>query len=95
MNQERKETLIRIPVGIISWIILELWGMLIVVIVILNFLYTLFSGKRHKDLARFANIYVSFVYSTIRYISFTTNERPFPFNSLGKPKDSVDLKSKN
>lgn len=95
MKKERKEALLRIPIGIISWTIVELWGVLICVIILFQFLYSLFTGKRNKDLANFANIYVSFAYSTIRYISFTTNERPFPFNKLGKVKDNVDLKFQN
>lgn len=93
MNKERLEALIRIPVGIVSWIIVELWGILATILVVLSFIYTIFTGKRHKGMADFVNKFVSYMYSTLRYISFTTNQRPFPFNKLEKPIEKVDMKS--
>ena len=86
---ERKEALMRILVGIISGIILAFWGFLMRVIVIIHFLYVLFANKRNKDLAEFSNSWNTFTYNFMRYMTFTTNKRPFPFTNLGKNKDSV------
>jgi len=86
---ERKEALMRILVGIISGIIWAFWGFLMRVIVIIHFLYVLFANKRNKDLAEFSNSWNTFTYNFMRYMTFTTNKRPFPFTNLGKNKDPV------
>lgn len=95
MDIERKEALLRIPIGIVCAIIAELWGALIVFIVIVNWFFTLFSAKRNKDLANFANIYINYIYKFSRYMTFNTNERPFPFNKLGKEMEKFDSKYQN
>ena len=51
---ERKEAWFRIIVLIVSGIILELWGYLIVVLAVINWLITIFSGKRNKGIANFS-----------------------------------------
>ena len=94
MKKERKEALVRIPLMFLFWIIAELWGFLVVVLAIVNFIITLFTNKRNKNISEFTNLYVSYVYSNIRYLFFTTNERPWPFNKL-KEMEKVDFKFQN
>ena len=74
----------RIPVLIVSGIVLEVWGYLIVVLIIINFFNTIFTGKRLKDISKLTEIWNTQVYVFLRYIGFVTNERPFPFEKLGK-----------
>lgn len=81
---ERTEALMRIIVAIISGIILGLWKALIQLIVILLWFIAIFTGKRNKDLANFCEIWNTQIYIYLRYLTFVSNERPFPFNSLGK-----------
>jgi len=81
---ERGEALMRIVVGIISGIILVVWRYLIFVLVIINFFYTLFSGKRMKEIAEMSEIWNTQWYIFQRYLIFVSNERPFPFNKLEK-----------
>lgn len=90
MNRERKEAFMRILVGIVSGIILELWGYLVVVVAIFHWLYVIFTGRRSKEIARFCNIWVCQVYKFFRYMSFATNERVFPFAELGKEIEAVE-----
>ena len=79
---ERKETWFRIIVGIISGIILGLWKIIIVVLGIINWLITVFSGKRNKDIANFCEYWNTETYKYIRYLTFVTNTRPFPFTNV-------------
>jgi sorbitol-specific phosphotransferase system component IIC len=81
---ERKEALMRIFVGIVTGIILGVWKALIVLFIIINWIYVLFTGKRLKELAKMSEIWNTQKYIFIRYLIFLTNERPFPFNKLGK-----------
>ena len=87
---ERKEVLMRIVVGIISGIILGIWKALVQVVVIIHFVYALFTGKRNKNLAEFCNYWNTQAYRYLRYMTFTTNKRPFPFDELGKNIEEVD-----
>lgn len=91
---ERTEALMRIVVGIISGIILEIWTILIKIVIAIQFFVVIFSNKRNKDLAEFSNTWNNQVYRYVRYMTFTTHEKPFPFSKggLGKNKDKVELK---
>ncbi len=82
--EQRGEALMRIPVGIISGIILWVWAYLIGVFIIINFIWTIISGKRIKDIAELSEIWNTQKYTFFRYIMFLTNERPFPFTGLAK-----------
>lgn len=81
---QRKETLMRIIVSIVTGIILVLWRYFIAVLVIVNFIYSLFTAKRLKELATLSEIWNTQWYQFQRYITFMTNKRPFPFNELSK-----------
>ena len=91
-TSERKELLWRILVGIVTGIILEVWGYLIIVLGVVHFLIVLFSGKREQGIAfllRYAFIGFSEYWNTetyryLRYLTFVTNERPFPFTPMQK-----------
>ena len=85
----------RIVVGIISGLILKIWTILIEIIIVIHFVVVLISNKRNRDLAEFTNYWNTQVYDYIRYMTFTTNEKPFPFrgDGLGKNKDKVDMKN--
>lgn len=76
---ERKETLFRILVCIVSGIILSVWKILVQVLAIANFVYTLVKGKRHKGMAQLCEWWNTEVYKFTRYTTFVSNIRPFPF----------------
>jgi len=81
---ERLETLMRIIVLIVTGIILAVWRYLIVLFWVINFVWTLISGKRIKEIAELTEIWNTQVYIFMRYMNFVTNERPFPFRKLTK-----------
>ncbi len=81
---EQREALMRIPVAIVTGIILSFWLALIKVLALVNLLITLFTGKRNTDLAEFCEIFNTQAYMFMRYITFMSNSRPFPFNKLQK-----------
>lgn len=81
---ERREALFRIIVAIVSGLILWVWMYVVGVFVGINFIIVLLTGKRNKDLAELTQVWLTQAYSTVNYISFMTNERPFPFAPLVK-----------
>jgi hypothetical protein len=94
MKTEQAEALIRIPVVIIGWVIMDIWALLVVFIGLLHLIYALATAKRHKGMAEFSNSFVTYMYSFVRYASFTTNKRPFPWNDFGKTVEKVDMKKR-
>jgi hypothetical protein len=83
-SSERTEAWFRIVVLIVSGIILSIWKILIQILAIINWFITIFSGKRNKDLADFCEYWNTEVYKFIRYITFVSNKRPFPFSNMEK-----------
>lgn len=81
---ESSEALMRIVVGVITGLILSVWKVLIYLLAIVNLVVTLVDGKRNKEIAEFCEIWNTQVYTFIRYMTFVTNERPFPFEKLNK-----------
>ena len=88
---ERTEALMRIVVGIISGIILGLWKLVAEIVSIIHWFYVMFAGKRSRDLAEFCNAWNTQVYRYIRYMTFSTNARPFPFSEIGVVIHPVDI----
>ena len=70
---ERIEALMRIVVGLVTGIILGLWKALIQAVGLINFLITLITGKRNKQLADFSEIWNTQMYPLLRYMSFFSN----------------------
>lgn len=81
---ERTEALMRIVVGIISGLILGIWQIAVKIISIINGIYVISTNERHVGMAEFCNRWNTQAYKYIRYLTFASNERPFPFTDLGK-----------
>lgn len=74
----------RIPIGIISGFILGLWNVLVFALGIVNFFIVLSSHKRSKEIANFCEIWNTQSYVYLKYTTFVSNKRPFPFAKLAK-----------
>lgn len=83
MNQ-RKEGLIRILIVIVSGIIFYVWGWLILVLTIINLIFVLIFGKKIKEFEGFCEEFSKELNLFVRYLTFTTDERPFPFKKIFK-----------
>ncbi len=79
---ERKEVGFRIIIGIVSGIILGVWGHLIFILFLINLLLTLINEKRNKEIAEFCEYLNTETYKFIRYLTFVSNKRPFPFSAM-------------
>ncbi len=87
---ERKELLMRILVSIVSGILLSVWLAIVKLLFVLNFIIVLISGKRNKGLAEFCEIWNTQTYVFLRYITFVSNKRPFPFKPLENSLSEFD-----
>ena len=81
---ERIELLWRLLIFVVTGIILEVWAYLVLMVAIINFFIVLFSGNPDKKLTNFSEYFNTELYRYARYITFSTNERPFPFTEMKK-----------
>jgi len=88
----RLEAILRIPIGFVCGLMLGIWKVVVQVVVLIHFVYAIITGKRNKGMAEFCNKWVTYAYNYLRYMTFTTNKRPFPFEDFGPEKDKVDMK---
>jgi hypothetical protein len=50
-------------------------------VVVLQFFCLLFTGETNKRLENLGQALASYTYQIIRYLTFNTEERPFPFDA--------------
>jgi len=79
---ERGEGVLRLLVLLISGLVIKVWSILVALLAVINLIITLFSGRRDKSIANFCEIWNTQAYIFVRYVTFVSNERPFPFGSL-------------
>ena len=79
---ERTEAWFRIIVLVVSGVILAIWRYLVYILLVVNWFITIFSGERNKELAVFCEFWNTEIYKFIRYITFVSNKRPFPFSNM-------------
>jgi len=52
----------------------------LIVVVVLQFMWVLFTADKNRPLLSFGNQLSTFVYQIYRYLTFNTEHRPFPFS---------------
>jgi len=78
-KKERKNILWRLIVFIISGIVLDIWAYAVAIVLLINWFVVIFSGKRNKELGYFCSLWAMEITRFVKYLSFETNEKPFPF----------------
>lgn len=83
IKKERREALFRVVVLIVSGIIVVcLWSYIARVLMLVNWLVALITGKRNREIALFNEYWNTSLYQFVKYMSGVTNKRPFPFTPL-------------
>ena len=86
-NLKRPSTWLRLLFMILF---LALWGIsrfVVLAVVVLQFFWVLIGGKTNARLAVFGQSLATYTYQIVRYLTFNTEERPFPFSDwpIGPP----------
>ena len=74
----------RIPVFIVSGIMLYVWGFFVLVFSLAQFIIILIDDKKNKELARICRLFNIQAYDFFNYITFVSERKPFPFGHLQK-----------
>jgi hypothetical protein len=75
-TSKRLELLIRIFYGFVLSLIASLWGMVVSLIVLIEWFYILFTAKKNFGLWEFSVRFINFYTRVNGYISILTDERP-------------------
>jgi hypothetical protein len=83
-KEEKREAWMRIPIFIVSGFILEVWGFFIFCFAIAQFVLILLKNQKEKELLKMSDTYLVQLYIFVKYVTFLSNKRPFPFGELEK-----------
>jgi uncharacterized protein YqhQ len=81
-EEEQKQAMFRVLVLIISGIIFYFWTFAVFVMMLINIIFALFSGKNNKPITEFSEIWLNEIIRLCRYLLFLSNEKPFPFAEI-------------
>lgn len=76
-----RNTWTRLLYMLICYVLVSLAGLVCSVVVVLGFLMVLFTGKVNADLRDVGQSLASYINENIRYLTYNTDDRPFPFGN--------------
>ena len=80
-NIKSRATWTRFLFMVLSYILVSLAAMVGMVIVVFGFLWVLFTGEVNRELKGVGQSIAAYIHENIRFLTFNTDERPFPFGS--------------
>ena len=89
-NLKSRNTWLRALFMVVYAILIWLAGLVGTVVIIFGFLWVLFTGEVNRELRQVGQGIASYVYEIIRYLSFNTDEKPFPFGGAWPSTDIDD-----
>jgi hypothetical protein len=80
-NIKSRSTWLRLLFMIIVALLYGLSRIVIGAVIVLQFFWVLISGQTNKRLEEFGGALATYTYQVILYLTFNTEERPFPFDA--------------
>ena len=88
-NLKSRATWTRFLFMFISYLLICLASNVGSFIVIFGFLWVLFTGAVNRELRGVGQSLAAYIYENVRYLTFNTDDRPFPFGNKW-PDDGTD-----
>ncbi len=85
-----RATWTRLLFMVIAYVLVSLAGLVGSVVVVLGFLMVLFTGEVNRELRDVGQSLARYIYDNVRYLTFNTDERPFPFGGKWPTAESDD-----
>jgi len=70
---------LRLVYMLVFFIIISVASYVVVAVVIAQFFWLLIVGEKNPQLLRFAKSLSTFIYEIVLFLSYNTEEKPFPF----------------
>ncbi|MFD1216089.1 DUF4389 domain-containing protein [Microbulbifer celer] len=93
-NEELKENLtspnqwLRLVYMVLFAVLLEIAGFVMLAVVIAQFLFSIFTGGPNDNLRRLGDQIASYIYQTLQFMIYNSEEKPFPFSEW--PESDVE-----
>jgi hypothetical protein len=65
---------------LLFWLIYNVVELLVMAVAIFQFISMLFTGKTNTALLQFGQGLSTFIYQMMRFFTFTSEQKPFPFS---------------
>lgn len=78
-NLKNTEVWMRLLYIVIVYVLYGAAKVVLFVMVLFQFLSTLFTGKTNERLLAFGKQLSDYIYQTVQYLSYTSDDKPFPF----------------
>lgn len=80
-NLKSRDTWYRFVFMLVYAVILSITSMVATAIIVLGFLIVLFTGERNDQLRRAGASVANYMRDVLRFLSYNTDEKPFPFGA--------------
>jgi hypothetical protein len=80
-NIKSRSTWMRLLFMAVFYVLATLASAVGSVVVVLGFFWVLFTGEKNRQLQQAGQVVAGYIYEIIRYLTFNTDEKPFPFGS--------------
>lgn len=88
------DTWLRLVFILLFWFLLTVVGWVLGAVIVVQFFIVLFDGKRNAQLADFGNRLGTYLKDMVLYLTFNSEEKPFPFSDFPASKqDSLETDS--
>ena len=84
-NPGRRNTGIRLLFVVLFAFIYQVAEVVLIALVIIQFGFKLISGNLNESLLQFSASLSRFFYEILQFVTFNTDEKPFPFSSWPQP----------
>ena len=80
-NIKSRSTWLRLLFMIVFFVLGELAGLILLAVVVFGFFWVLFTGEKNRQLQQAGQVIAGYIYEIIRFLTFNTDEKPFPFGN--------------
>lgn len=94
-NEELKSNLLssrhwlRLVFMLLFAAILQVAGIIMWALVLLQFLFSLITGQDNVNLRQFGHSLSTYIFQTLKFLTYASEEKPFPFSDWPKPDEVV------
>jgi hypothetical protein len=87
-NIKSRSTWLRLLFMVVYYVLAMLTTAVLSAVVVLGFFWVLFTGEKNGQLQQAGQASGAYLYEIIRYLTFNTEEKPFPFGDEFPSADS-------
>ncbi len=89
-NLKSSKHWLRLVFMLIFAALLQLASIVMWVLVIAQFLFSLFTGEDNINLRKFGYSLSAYIFHTLKFLSYNSEEKPFPFSDWPIIKDPLE-----